>query len=180
MEVAAPNIEAFQTALTQRFKLTVEDFMVMKSRPQFLLCCMNQLASENSEQYYSRNRNLSPALHGCDHDNDTLTPSEISLRSIAVANFVPGLRNDWPRSCTSLKWRFAPTADPPPHSELTQDDRSGDQDHGLGKKERPKDAKRRSRRGSASLPQRGPNRTMPRRRSTGKGISKLPTHPRKR
>lgn len=77
---------------------------------------MNQLASENLEQYYSRNRDV---LHGCDDDNDTPTPLEISLRSIVVTKFVAGLRNVWPRSCTSLKCRFAPTADPPPHSELS-------------------------------------------------------------
>lgn len=162
MEVATPNIEAFQTALTQRFKLTVENLMVMKSRPQILLCCMNQLASENLEQYYSPNRDVLLALHGCDDDNDTPTPPEISLRSIAVTKFVPGLRNDWPRSCTSLKWRLLQqqmlhhTVSVHKALEMTEAEiKIMDSE-----KRRDRSPQReRSRRGSASLPQRGRNRT---------------------
>lgn len=74
--------------------------------PQYELLFINQEASESLEEYYSRVRELLNALHGCDHDNDSLTPVEISLRSIVIAQFVFGLREDWPASQRDLRHRL--------------------------------------------------------------------------
>lgn len=101
------DLEAFHRVLTQRFKPTVESRKEMnKSHPRFPLSYLKQAASESLEEYYRRARDLLIALHGRDDEYDTLTPLEISLRSIAVMQFVSALREDWPASEGSLQSRL--------------------------------------------------------------------------
>lgn len=94
-EATESDIQAFDEAVTHRFKLTDEEiFATQKSLPHVRFACLWQTPSENLEEYYSRAQDILIALHGCDDDYDTLTPLQISLRSIMVAHFVLGLRED--------------------------------------------------------------------------------------
>lgn len=86
------DIEIFHRALTQRFKLTVEEAWAMeKSRPHFDLLHMKQGASEDLEQYYNRTLAVLIALHDSDGNKGTLTSLEVLLFWTAVERFVAGL-----------------------------------------------------------------------------------------
>lgn len=106
-EAAESDVEVFCEAITQRFKLTDEDVCAMrKSLPQSLLVNLHQAPSENLEHYYGRARDILLALHGRDDEHDTLTPLEISMRSIVIAQFVRYLRDDGPASESSFRFRL--------------------------------------------------------------------------
>ena len=110
MELATePDLEAFHEALTQRFKLKKEEHEAMRmSWPRYDLSSLHQSvdASETLDDYYSRTRGLLIALHGRDDEYDTLTPPEITLRRIVIAQFVRNLRDDWPASKYYLQNRL--------------------------------------------------------------------------
>ncbi len=89
------DIDAFYDALSERFKLTLEEAMAMtKSFPALGILGLEQRASETLEQFHVRARDLLLSLHGRDDNNDALTSQEVSLRCIVVALFVTGLRDD--------------------------------------------------------------------------------------
>ena len=101
------DIDAFHDALSERFKLTLEEVTAMKKPfPALDILGLEQRASEGLHQYYSRARDLLLSLHGRDDDNDALTSQEVSLRGIVVARFVTGLRDDWPTSDRRLLFRM--------------------------------------------------------------------------
>lgn len=86
------EIDAFCRALSDRFKLTeVEAHNLLRLTPLGRLARLRQGSSEDLEQYYGRARDILLAVHGRDGMNDALTPSEISLRTIAVSNFCMGI-----------------------------------------------------------------------------------------
>ena len=95
MELATESeIDAFGRALSDRFKLTygeARDFL--ESTPLWRLIMLEQESSEGLEQYYKRTRELLLAVHGRDGENGTLTPPEISLRTMVVELFALGFSN---------------------------------------------------------------------------------------
>ena len=86
------EIDAFCRALSDRFKLTEDEaHNLLRLTPLGRLAGLGQGSSEDLEQYYGRARDLLLAMHGRDGMNDALTPSEISLRTIAVSVFCMGI-----------------------------------------------------------------------------------------
>ena len=86
------EIDAFCRALSDRFKLTEDEaHNLVRLTPLGRLAWLRQGSSEDLEQYYGRARDLLLAMHGRDGMNDALTPTEISLRAIAVWYFCVGI-----------------------------------------------------------------------------------------
>ena len=86
------EIDAFCRALSDRFKLTEDEaHNLLRLTPLGRLAGLRQGSSEDLEQYYECARDLLLAMHGRDGMNDALTPSEISLRTIAVSIFCIGI-----------------------------------------------------------------------------------------
>ena len=85
------DIDAFRRALSDRFKLTHGEVRDLDgSTPLWRLFALEQESGEGLKQYYGRARECLVSVHGRD---DTLTPSEMSLRTIAVNLFCFNLSN---------------------------------------------------------------------------------------
>lgn len=94
------DIDALHLALIGHFKLTPEEVQNINTTTLvYRLRFLKQGAGEGLEQYYTRAQKLLLELNGRDGENNTLTPPEISLRTIVVESFITGLSSktlhDW-------------------------------------------------------------------------------------